>query len=548
MPAGAEVASNAEAFAAMGWGADVAAAEGLDGSGVTIAFIDYGFDVLHPCLRRAENGRSRFASLVDQNSVGLDARLDRPQIDRLIASALETGDRGDLDRRYDPHAHYYDRRGAHHGAHGTLMSSIAAGTPHAGFRGLAPEADLIGIQLALPEPGWKEVDTAGQPTWRTWTPAAEPFWRGWRSYVESEAIVAAIDAAEEEACRHGAQALIVNLSIGAWAGAHDGRSAVEKRISELARRNAQSSPPVAAVVLCTGNAGNSEGHFAAHLDPRTPAGLRWIMHKDDPTPNKLEIWYRAGEPISITLAAPTASVGSLARIEIAPGPTIPLIAAGQLIGIADHTPGAQGPLSRARIILHPPYFPKGFWRTGANNAAWQIQCACHEPTAEVELHAWLERDDGIVEQSRLVPSTVASSLSGIACADGAIVAGAFDHATDPSQPIAFPPSGHGPRPWSSGHDCAPHVTAPGTRIWGARSKSDGFAHTSGTSPAAALSSGALALAMDAACRLATGDRSASLARAIALFTGPCTMPPTADYPGLGARPIDISRVIREVRA
>ena len=41
---------------------------GLDGRGVAIGFVDYGFDILHPCFRDLASGRSRFRYLWDQNS------------------------------------------------------------------------------------------------------------------------------------------------------------------------------------------------------------------------------------------------------------------------------------------------------------------------------------------------------------------------------------------------------------------------------------------------------------------------------------------------
>ena len=307
-------------------GAATAANDGLDGRGILIGFADYGFDILHPCLLDAAGTRARLASLWDQNATFRDgprerpppgevADLDRTALDRLLSEARRIGSRGPADAVYDPHASYFTRRGVADGAHGTIIASIAAGTPSAGFSGVAPGADLIGVQLALPEHRWKEVDEAGVPSWTGWNPAAQSVWDGWRSYDESIEILAALDYIHAKAVAFGAPGLVVNLSIGAWAGAHDGRSAVERRIMELVAKGEAGEGPATAVVVVAGNAGADDGHFAATVTSEAPASFAWRMGADDPTQNKLEIWYEGPATLDVTLApvAHAAAGSSLGR-------------------------------------------------------------------------------------------------------------------------------------------------------------------------------------------------------------------------------------------
>ena len=202
---------------------------GLDGAGIVICVIDYGFDLLHPTLRTA-GGETRFAALIDQNG----ARLERAEINALLRVAETSGDRRAIDRVYDPHAHYFGRDGVQGGAHGSWVASIAAGSRTAAFSGVAPKATLIAVQLALPDSAWREEDGAGRPTWlaaATAGPAALAGWKGWRAYEDSTAIVAALEESLALACALRPDGIVFNLSIGAWAGGHDGGSAVNRASS-----------------------------------------------------------------------------------------------------------------------------------------------------------------------------------------------------------------------------------------------------------------------------------------------------------------------------
>jgi hypothetical protein len=230
---------------------------------VVIGFVDYGFDLLHPCLLDAAGRTSRFKFLWDQNRNAATVR--QPQfalaaaydyaahdLNQFIVGALEhrvaacsgsTDDdvarndqvaaRAALDAIYDPHANYYGRVGVTSGAHGTLMASMAAGTAFAGFRSPAPFADLIGVQLAVADTDWREETSTGEPSWhRNGVPSIGE-WDGWRTYDSCPQIVHAIHYIYDRASQLGAELVIINLSIGTWAGAHDGQSPVEQAMVKV---------------------------------------------------------------------------------------------------------------------------------------------------------------------------------------------------------------------------------------------------------------------------------------------------------------------------
>ncbi len=511
---------------------------GCDGRGITIGFVDYGFDLLHPCLRCPITGRTRFQHLWDQNS---GRSFERTAIDGLIQLAERTGNRQPADAVYDPHASYFARGGVQSGAHGTVITSIAAGTAVAGFRGVAPAADLIGVQLGLLDHHWKEEDAAGAPTWTRWQPASQPVWTGWRNYDVAPQILAAIEHIYTHASRRRAPGLVINLSIGAYAGAHDGRSAVERKIAEIIQRGARGDGPPCAVVISAGNAGVEEGHFSGETEPDHPLAFSWRMNRDDASQNKLEIWYRASTPLELSVAQRGAA-GKAFSLDLTPGPTHTISIGDVRIGIADHVPSAHGGLSRARILVHPPYIPQHRWHPHTGELSFEIRCAHRSERAL--LHAWIERDDGLSNRSTLHPNHPASTLSCIAAAKGALVVAAYDHQLDGEDLAIFPPSSLGPAPW--GEHCAvpaQFAAAPGHRIWGARSKTAGFVETSGTSAAAALASGVVALLMQEL--IASGQRP-DAHRIADLLIAPEQRRPWSPRFGRGA--ISIAHIFKEVTA
>lgn len=233
---------------------------GLDGSGVVICVIDYGFDLLHPAFR-TRSGETRFAALIDQSG----RRLLRAEINKLLRIADQSGDRSVIDSVYDPHRNYFGRGGVQVGAHGSWVASIAAGSRNAEFCGVAPNAMLIGVQLQLPDCAWREEHDDGSPTWIEAArsgPEALALWQGWRSYEDSPALVAALEESNELARSLKPDGIVHNLSVGAWAGGHDAHSRVACAIERLTASNGAPGTPLVAIVAGTGNAGAEEGHIS----------------------------------------------------------------------------------------------------------------------------------------------------------------------------------------------------------------------------------------------------------------------------------------------
>ncbi|HUS97471.1 MAG TPA: S8 family serine peptidase [Hyphomicrobiaceae bacterium] len=447
---------------------------GFDGRGVIIGFADYGFDLAHPCFRDPKTGDTRFLHLIDQC-----AKPDHGSV-------------------YDPHANYYGRSRVIGGAHGTAMASIAAGSHVDGFAGVAPAAGLIGVHLNLPDHAWKEETEDGRPSWQDWIPEQVPEWNGWRSYADATPIV---DALEEIYCRALAvrpSAIVINLSVGTWAGPHNGRSAVCRKIDEITARGEEGIGPPAIVVVGAGNAGADQGHVSAELARGEAAEINWRFAPEAASPEKLDLWFQAarGSPglVEIILST-TAHHGTRPhRFELTPGQTRSLDIAGQRVGIAKWDAVSAGGFTQVRIAVCPKSFERYLARGSDGTRQLNLRIQNGDASGALTFHAWRERSDD-AHRSVLTGSTRAATLCDFACAELSLVAGGFATVEAATAVADFPPASAGPVafPQSPRHARAPHLSAPAHNVSAARSKSSGFMKTSGTSAATALVSGAAAL-------------------------------------------------------
>lgn len=486
---------------------------GLTGAGSVICVIDYGFDVLHPALR-TRAGETRFAALIDQNG----GRLMRSEINRLIRTCERDGSRRALDSIYDAHANYFGRHGVQIGAHGSWVGSIAAGSRTKDFCGVAPAATLIGVQLDLPDSAWLEEDDYGQPTWiEAAIDGSERLqtWDGWRSYEESTAIIAAINDGYELARSLRPEGIVINLSIGAWGGGHDAQSPVNRTIEAITENGQCAGEPTTFVVAGTGNAGADTGHAGGALDGSGPVELEWSIDTRSRQQSKLEIWSDCGGDLCLEVrSGKQAGEVAVTLDGVARGTMAITARDGQVIGVAENRGVVRDGLLSMRILLHPGLVLPA--PTGLDH--WPFEICVRAATANDRgvVHAWIERDCSGAPLAQVRPKQQAGhdpygrasaeyhnrcSLTSIACAASVIAVAGLDNRAAGDEVIAM--SGCGPRPWrtSSPARCempSPLLGAPANGLFGARSKSAGYMRGSGTSGAAAVVSGATALAFEAA--------------------------------------------------
>lgn len=96
--------------------------------------------------------------------------------------------------------------------------------------------------------------------------------------------------------------LVVNLSIGAYAGSHDGSSLLEAAIDAMLL---EERPTGTAVTVAAGNAYGLNLHAEAQLAPTGSAACKssftWSLRAGDATDNFLEIWFSRAVPMTVTV-------------------------------------------------------------------------------------------------------------------------------------------------------------------------------------------------------------------------------------------------------
>jgi len=255
--------------------------------------------------------------------------------------------------------------------------------------------------------------------------------------------------------------VVVNLSYGTMAGAHDGQSILERAFDELiALRRGQLH-----LVLPAGNAYAGRGHAVFRLTPAEPRRtLWWQVLPDDATPSFAEIWLpdrRCAEHIRVRVQDPAGRGSGWSRVDsVFPPPgTLPFevdFAVIYLGAVADSTQGT--------MILVAVAATAGGGPARATAGLWQIELAYAGAAEPVELHAWIERDDTLPgrpprgRQSAFVEApgvelSAAGCFNSIANGERTIVVGGY--VASNGEVAEY--SGSGP---TRGHRSGPSLLAP----------------------------------------------------------------------------------------
>jgi subtilisin family serine protease len=428
---------------------------GVTGRGVVVGVVDWGCDFAHPNLRTSD-GRTRLVALWDQRDQPGGAGV-RPYGYGVVhnAAAVDAA----LTSR-DPYAalgyHPADADPGD-GAHGTACLDIAAGSGAVGPAGLAPAAELVFVHMA--RSGFDGLANLG----------------------DSVRILEAVDFVFRVA---GPRPCVVNLSMGGQAGSHDGTSLVEQGLDHAAR-----SAPGRVLCQSAGNYFTARGHAYRRLRTGERWSLGWQIPPADPTTNELELWYPAGDALTVELRWPGGGLAGAA----AAGETRPLVYGGREVGRLYHRDrepnSAKGHVD---VFLYPPA-PAGEYTVDV--VAGDVD--------DGRCHAWIERDSSRADSQsrfRAAQADPATTVNTICNGRLTISVGAVDgHAA--STPLA---------PFSSAGPTAaglrkPDLVAPGVSVLCARSSPrDGsgpvLARKTGTSFAAPHVTGTVALMLAAADR------------------------------------------------
>ncbi|HEY0650013.1 S8 family serine peptidase [Phenylobacterium sp.] len=440
---------------------------GYDGEGVIVGVLDNWCDINHPNFKDA-NGKSRILRLWRQNGI------TTPKSPQPYNYGQEYS-KADIDEALGEPDPYDKVEGAPPaGSHGSHVLDIAAGNGLAGTAcGVAPKADIIFVEVRPSDVA--KTDFIGN------------------SAQLAQAAQYAFAKADELN-----KPAVVNISLGAYGGPHDGTSLVDKLFDTLLQT------PGRAIVVAAGNAFDKDVHASGAIAAGGDDTLTWTADPGDKTENELEIWYSGGS-LQVFVTPP----GGVEKGPFSAGAVGTFNLGANIKCYITHS--AKHPLNG---LGHIDIFMSRLVSSMSVPAGdWKIRLA-PVGAASVAFDAWIEREfksDANARQTRFPAGADKSrTLDSIACSHEPIVVGAYPCDAPNPKLSRFTAAGTTRDGRKKPDICAPGERGGGTGIFAADAVSGGVTTYTGTSQAAPHVAGVVALMMQKAL-LANPPRRLSIA-------------------------------------
>jgi subtilisin family serine protease len=415
-----------------------------DGHGVIVGIVDIdGCDFNHPSFKK--NSQTRLLYLWDQNGKGgpgkssphkysYGVEYDQDRINQALGTANPYDD---LD--YTPLAK----------AHGTHVMGIAAGNHVAAenpptYPGVAPAADLIFVHIGKPTDP-KEVELG--------------------SFGSSHYLFDAVNYIFEKAKKLGKPA-VVNISMAANGGSHDGTSPVEAHFDEMLEHNGR------AIVISAGNTYGDHIHIAGEVTSGEPYDIKWQIQNTENAKwdfrQELEIWYNQNAKLKIKIIDPTGTSYGTCRLGETQSTTAPH-SSSQLLLVRHLRPDAVPGEDENHINI--------FIDIGNDSdllGAWTLQISHDGPVSEnnekITFHAWVEYNGDTQSHFRIDTTQPNYTLNAIGNGELPLVIGSYDAYSGSLETSKF--SSAGPSRNKKYTD-KPELCAPGEHIYSANAMSKG---------------------------------------------------------------------------
>lgn len=425
---------------------------GVTGRGGVVGVLDWGCDFAHPNFRN-EDGTTRLLALWGQRGGPLAGSPHPYGYGTLYTAAAINA----ALRRADPYKALGYRPPV--GAHGTHVMDIAAGSGRVGPMGVAPDADLVFVDMSTR--GTSELANLG----------------------DAVTILEAVDFVFKQA---GERPCVINMSLGRRGGPKDATTLVVQGLDR-----AVSAAPGRCIVNSAGNYYQQQSHASGLLRPGETRTLFLEIDEVDRTPNEVEVWYSGRDVFSVEISTPDrrqvgrAALGERGSIQLDGREVCRIYHRAYDPNNGDHL---------IDIFLFP----------GSPGGEWELRLT-GEDVVDGRYHAWIERDAACARcdaRFHRDDANPAYTTGTICNGYRTIAVGAYDSRL-PGRPIgAFSSRG----PTRDGRQ-KPDLVAPGVAVLAARSaarevegESPELTRKSGASMAAPHVTGCVALMFEATRR------------------------------------------------
>ncbi|MCL2574034.1 MAG: S8 family serine peptidase [Defluviitaleaceae bacterium] len=412
----------------------------LKGRGVLVGFVDTGIDYTNKAFRY-EDGTSKIAAIWDQtaqNISGSEVYIGRVYNQGEINEALKN--ESSLDAL--PHR---DTVG-----HGTFLASIAASREEGDYLGAAPDSEIIMVKLRKANEFYLR---------RYHVPEEQE-----NAYSSSDIMLAIQFLAKKAAQLQ--RPLAICMSIGTTFGSHDGVTFMEEYLSSLGRKSG------IAICVAAGNEANTKRHTQGSLEKAgdtVPIEIR--VGENVPTATAY-IWSKPQDTMYISVKSPTGEV-VLRKIAFREEFfTQKLVLEKSTVNINYFFPTGGSGSDLIELIIEEP--TPGIWTVNVHATI----------VLHGKFHIWMPLTGFISNDVEFITPSPNYTIVQPGTALGVITCGAYD----PKNNSLYPASSWGPTRFPS---ISPELTAPGVNVLGIYPA--GYGEMSGTSVAAAITTGAAAL-------------------------------------------------------
>ncbi len=417
----------------------------LKGQGVLIGFLDTGIDYENPVFRNSD-GSTRIAAIWDQT----DRSGTPPEkfiygseyLDRQINEALQLANPREMVPVTDPDGH------------GTFMASVAAGTqiPEQEFSGAAPYARIAMVKLKPAKDYLREFFFIPK--------SAEAF--------QENDIMAGLQYLNELAQKLH-MPMVVCFGLGTNMGSHTGVSHLASMLNTMTLRVGR------AIVTAAGNEGNERHHYFGQMQKGQPYQNVEISVGERVEGFYVELWARAPQRFIVEIISPTGERMPSEYI-LSGGREYRFLFENTKVTVDYRITGI---LDGAQVIYMRFENP--------SQGLWNIRVFPEADMASV-FNMWLPMKEMVSGEVFFVRSNPDTTVTVPATSIVPISVGAYD-VRDNS---IYLRSGRGFTPNGL---VKPDLVAPGVGVFGAGQRNQ-FTTRDGTSVAAAITSGAVALVLE----------------------------------------------------